>query len=152
MKSAICQSQSDGITRALGRNLATKLTTGGTIFLQGELGAGKTTFAQGVAEGLQITERVTSPTFTIMAVYDVTAHNYIKRLVHVDLYRITYMERVASLDLPEFERDPATLLLVEWPERNMALWQHVIGTITFSSADFNNRTLTVDGLIADLMQ
>lgn len=152
MKSTICQSQSEGITRALGRNLATKLTSGGTIFLQGELGAGKTTFVQGVAEGLQVTDRVTSPTFTIMAVYDVHNHDYIKRLVHVDLYRITYMERVASLDLPELERDPATLLLVEWPERNMSLWQHVIGTINFSSADFNHRTLTVDGTIADLMQ
>lgn len=148
----ICQSQSEGITRALGRSLATKLVSGGTIFLQGELGAGKTTFVQGMAEGLGIYERLTSPTFTIMSVYDVASHPVIKRLVHVDLYRITYMERVASLDLPEYERDPNTLLVVEWPERNLSLWQHVIGTIAFSSSEFNHRQLTVEGSIAELMQ
>lgn len=148
----ICQSQSEGITRALGRSLATKLISGGTIFLQGELGAGKTTFVQGVAEGLGITERLTSPTFTIMAVYDVVKHPHIKRLVHVDLYRITYMERIVSLDLPEYERDPNTLLLVEWPERNMSIWQHVIGTISFSSSEFNHRQLEIDGSIAELMR
>lgn len=148
----ICQSQSEGITRALGRSLATKLISGGTIFLQGELGAGKTTFVQGVAEGLGITERLTSPTFTIMAVYDVVNHPHIKRLVHVDLYRITYMERMASLDLPEYERDPNTLMVVEWPERNMSIWQHVIGTVSFSSSQFNHRQLTIDGPIAELMR
>ncbi len=148
----ICQSQSEGITKALGRSLATKLTSGGTIFLQGELGAGKTTFVQGMAEGLGITQHLTSPTFTIMAVYDVPNNADIKRLVHVDLYRITYMERVASLDLPEYERDPSTLLVVEWPERNMSLWQHVIGTITFTSSEFNHRQLTIEGSIAELMQ
>lgn len=152
MKSMICQSQSEGITRALGRSLASKLVSGGTIFLQGELGAGKTTFVQGIAEGLGIIERLTSPTFTIMAVYDVPNHPYIKRLVHVDLYRITYMERVASLDLPEYERDPNTLMVVEWPERNMSIWQHVIGTVSFSSSEFNHRQLEIDGSIAELMR
>lgn len=151
MNSVICQSQSEGTTRAYGRTLATNLHSGGTIFLQGELGAGKTTFVQGMADGFGITERITSPTFTVMALYDIPLHATLKHLIHVDLYRITYMERVASLDLPQYEKDPNTILVVEWPERNLSLWQNVIGKISFSSSAFNHRQLIIDGSIAELM-
>lgn len=151
MKSVVCQSQSAGTTRALGYKLATRLQTGGTIFLQGELGAGKTTLVQGMAEGFAIATNITSPTFTIIAVYEIPYHPYLKRLVHVDLYRITYLDQIASLDIPQYEQDPTTVLMVEWPERDLALWHHVIGKIAFSSSDFNHRQLTIEGSIADLM-
>ncbi len=152
MKSVLCQSQSDGATRALGHKLAVALRGGGTIFLEGDLGAGKTTFVQGMAEGLGIEDRVTSPTFTLMSVYETKNHEHIDRLVHVDLYRISYMEHVANLDLPGYQKDPRTLLVVEWPERLPAMWGDVLGSVEFESKEFNTRSLTFSGSLALLIE
>jgi len=72
-------------TRALGRRIGAAVEPGQVIALRGDLGAGKTTLAQGIAEGLGIAARVTSPTFTLVAEYQ-SEHGL--RLVHVDAYRL----------------------------------------------------------------
>lgn len=94
-------------TRALGRALATLLRPGDVIVLTGDLGAGKTAFAQGVADGLGVTDRVTSPTFTIV-------QEYAGRIPvqHLDLYRLGSVQEVLDLGLDETVEERVTI--VEW--------------------------------------
>ena len=95
-------------TRALGAALGRCLRPGDVVVLAGDLGAGKTTFAQGVASALGVTDRVTSPTFTIVQHYDGTIP-----IAHVDVYRL---ERLGELHDLGFEEvvDDTRVTLVEW--------------------------------------
>jgi tRNA threonylcarbamoyladenosine biosynthesis protein TsaE len=85
-----------------------------TVFLlQGELGAGKTVFAKGIAAGLDIDPaEVNSPTFTL-----VNAHEGRMKLYHLDLYRIESAAEVYGLGLEELLSEPDAIVLIEWPER-----------------------------------
>lgn len=151
MKKVLCQSVSAGVTRAFARKLVAGLTTGGALLLAGELGAGKTTFVQGLAEALGIQRTITSPTFTLLNTYD-TTHPIIQQLVHLDLYRIADSSTIAELDLPTWLANPHALVVVEWPERAPDLWRaHTLGTIQFQlGATINHRALEVSGEIATL--
>ena len=102
-------------TRALGRLLARKLPTGAILLLSGPLGAGKTSQVQGLAEGLGITEPITSPTFALAQHYPQGA----PQLVHLDLYRLEQPASADELFLQEEEeaRSTGALMAVEWPER-----------------------------------
>lgn len=152
MKKVVCQSISDGVTRAFGRKLASQLSRGGTILLEGELGAGKTTFVQGLAEGLGIAQALTSPTFTLMNVYPI-AHPQLRTVVHIDLYRLTGGASIADLDLGTVQNDPHTLVLVEWPERAPNMWTNILGTIRFTLGDsISQRQLEITGHIAPLFK
>lgn len=89
------------------------------VTLSGELGAGKTTFVQGVAKALGIDERVTSPTFVIMKIYP-TEHppaGGFERLVHIDAYRLKGEHHLQVLGWEELLKDPKNLILMEWPEQ-----------------------------------
>lgn len=148
MKTLLCQSSSNTITQAWGRKIGEHVTTGGTILLEGDLGAGKTTFVQGIATGLGVTQSITSPTFTILNVYPVPHHLHLTQLVHIDLYRLADIKQLQHLDLPSWQNQH-TLLLVEWPERLPVPWQSVLGKIQFEHADLSQRILTCSGTIVD---
>lgn len=96
-------------TRALGKKLAHLLNRGDVVLLEGDLGAGKTTFTGGVAEGLGVTEDVISPTFNIMKCY---FHGRIP-LYHIDAYRLEGQNIEIGLD-EYIEGDGACF--VEWPQ------------------------------------
>jgi len=98
-------------TRRLARDLASKISKGTTILLYGELGAGKTTFVQGLAEGLGVPEEVyvSSPTFSLINEYPGR-----QKLYHVDLYRLA-PEEVEDLGLPELASQG--VMVIEWAER-----------------------------------
>ena len=102
-------------TRALGRLLARELPTGAILLLSGPLGAGKTSLVQGLAEGLGISEAITSPTFALAQHYPQGK----PQLVHLDLYRLEQPASADELFLQEEEEASATgaLMAVEWPER-----------------------------------
>ena len=102
-------------TRALGRLLARELPTGAILLLSGPLGAGKTSLVQGLAEGLGITEPITSPTFALAQHYPQGE----PQLVHLDLYRLEQPASADELFLQEEEEASTTgaLMAVEWPER-----------------------------------
>ncbi len=86
------------------------------VTLSGELGAGKTTFVQGVAEALGITETVASPTFVIEKVYELEGQKW-ERLIHIDAYRLKSAHELEVLGWKDITAVPANLVLLEWPER-----------------------------------
>lgn len=105
--SATCTTRSVEGTRAVGAALAAHLEPGDVLVLTGDLGAGKTAFAQGVAAGLGVTEAVTSPTFTIVQEYAGRVP-----VQHLDLYRLGSLQEVIDLGLEETIEECVTL--VEW--------------------------------------
>lgn len=100
--------KSDADTRAVGRRLSGLLRPGDVVVLCGSLGAGKTAFVGGVADGLGIDEPVTSPSFVLMRKY---TSGFIP-LVHVDVYRIGSLGEFDDLDV--FEEARESVLVVEW--------------------------------------
>ena len=105
------ESTSPEATRRLAATLAGELRSGDVILLRGDLGAGKTEFVKGLAEGLAATEPVTSPTFTLMNVYAGSLTIY-----HFDLYRLECPEELENIGFGEFIEGKG-LAVVEWPDR-----------------------------------
>jgi tRNA threonylcarbamoyladenosine biosynthesis protein TsaE len=106
----VFETHSEEETVELGRRIAAELPRRAVVLLIGNLGAGKTTLAKGIVNGLgaATVEDVSSPTFTLI-------HEY-GRVFHIDLYRLERAEEVATLGLDEiFERD--AVVLIEWGER-----------------------------------
>lgn len=103
-------------TQALAARLAGALPPGSVLALHGDLGAGKTTFVQGLARGLGIQESVTSPTFAILALHRGGG----KTLVHVDAYRIEGGRALEDLMIDDFLAPP-WWVAIEWPE-HVADW------------------------------
>jgi tRNA threonylcarbamoyladenosine biosynthesis protein TsaE len=104
------RSSGAGETEALGAQLADSLTLGDVVLVEGELGAGKTTFVRGAARRLGVSTPVTSPTFTIGQRY----HARDLVVSHIDLYRVTSL----SGEEPDLLADyvgPDTVSFVEWP-------------------------------------
>ena len=85
-------------TRELGRRLAKKLKAGDVLLLWGDLGAGKSEFTRGLAQGLGVTATVTSPSFTILNVYD----DGRIPLYHFDWYRLNSVEELYEMGMEEF--------------------------------------------------
>ncbi|HEX7326874.1 MAG TPA: tRNA (adenosine(37)-N6)-threonylcarbamoyltransferase complex ATPase subunit type 1 TsaE [Rhodanobacteraceae bacterium] len=102
----------EAATVALARRLAPALAQGGVVYLRGELGAGKTTFARALLRALGVGERVKSPTYTLLERYHVDGHP----AFHLDLYRIAGAGELEWLGLDELEA-PDAIVLIEWPER-----------------------------------
>lgn len=88
--------------------------TAAVLLLSGDLGAGKTTLVQTLAQALGVEERVTSPTFVISQSYK-TTHQTFKKLVHIDAYRLSGEEK-DTFGLTEALQEPETLIVIEWPE------------------------------------
>lgn len=102
-------------TRRIAAAVASCCLPGDAVLLVGELGAGKTTFAQGFAEGLGVRERVVSPTFTLVRHYS-TQSPPIRQLLHADLYRLDDLAEIEDLGLDEMTEEGA-VTLVEWGYR-----------------------------------
>lgn len=97
-------------TRIMGASLAPLLLPGDIVSLSGDLGAGKTTFVQGLASALGVEGRVLSPSFTIVHEYDGRFP-----IVHLDVYRLDSFQEVLDLGFEEF-LDPRAIVLLEWGE------------------------------------
>jgi tRNA threonylcarbamoyladenosine biosynthesis protein TsaE len=99
-------------TATVGRDLAPRLSAGSVVLLMGDLGAGKTAFVRGLAEGLGVgSDDVTSPTFTIMQEY----RGGRVPLFHVDLYRLNNAREIEDLGLDEIAA--GGVLAIEWAEK-----------------------------------
>ena len=128
-------------TEALGARLAESLTLGDVVLVDGELGAGKTTFVRGAARRLGVTTPVTSPTFTIGQRYagaDLVVS-------HVDLYRVSTLAGEEP-DLLADYLGPHTISFVEWPggeEATLAGLAHVAARVSLRHRGFDEREVTV---------
>lgn len=126
---------SEGATVALGRDLGRRLTAGTVVLLEGPLGAGKTAFARGLAEGVGCDgEDVSSPTFTVVQEYRGNL-----RFEHVDLYRLAPIE-VDDLALDDLLEE--SVMAVEWPDR----WRDAPSNalrVTLEPVDHTTRRITI---------
>jgi tRNA threonylcarbamoyladenosine biosynthesis protein TsaE len=115
-------------TWALGRALAGTLRPGDVVLVSGDLGAGKTVLAQGVAAGLGVSDAVTSPTFTLVrplpcgpGAGDPLGPGPVRTMLHADLYRLEHDREVVDLGLGELVEDDA-VAVVEWGEAAEAMF------------------------------
>jgi len=102
-------------TRELGKQLGMRLQGGDVVTLIGDLGAGKTAFAQGVGEALGVIGPMTSPTFTLIHEYEAQLKGTLVRLIHMDLYRLRHTEEVEVIGVEDAFVEDA-VCLIEWPE------------------------------------
>ena len=118
--------------------LATLLVDGDLIVLTGDLGAGKTCLVQGLGPALGVGDRITSPTFTLVATYDGSV-----RLNHLDVYRLDGPSETIDLDLPDLLEDGVTV--IEWGERIDAVLpdERLVIELTFGDGD-DDRHLRFD--------
>ena len=111
------ETRSAAETEALGRRLASSLAAGDCILLEGQLGAGKTVFVKGLAAGLGLApEAVDSPTYVLVQTYVLLPDRPIRRLHHVDLYRLNHSAELDEIGLEELLSEPDAVTAIEWPK------------------------------------
>ena len=127
--------------RSLGEEIGGKLRAGDVVLLHGELGAGKTTFTQGVGRALGIDE-LTSPTFVIAKIYPGATP-----LVHVDAYRLIGQELAIFDDLDLESRIPQSITIIEWGDGfvERLIDSYIEISIEFGSST-DERVVTILGL------
>jgi len=105
-------------TLNLGKKITKQLKGGETIALIGELGAGKTIFAKGIADGLGVKKIITSPTFVLMKIYPVKQKkNEIKTLCHADAYRLISGKDLINIGIDDYLGQKNTITIIEWADR-----------------------------------
>ena len=135
-------SASEQDTEALGRALVQRLQPGAVVAFTGDLGAGKTAFVRGMAQGLGIPQRVTSPTFTIVNEYEGGR----LPLFHFDMYRLSSEEDLFDIGWEDY-LDRGGLCVVEWSERVFgALGSPVTVTIEKIPGSDQQRKITIEGV------
>lgn len=112
------------------------------IGLYGDLGSGKTAYTQAVAKALGVVETVTSPTFVIEKIYALESPEF-KHLIHIDAYRLAKSEELKHLGWHDIIKDPANLILIEWPERVSEIMPAEHIQIKFNSIDPTTREIEV---------
>lgn len=138
MSSPSTVTKTEDDTAGEGRRLAASLTPGTAVLLEGELGAGKTAFVRGLAEGLGLDPAlVSSPTFTIVQEYRGAAVT----LQHVDLYRLSPAE-AADLALEDL-MDDRTVMAVEWPDRLQRFPGTIVVRVALAHVP-DGRRITID--------
>ncbi|MBR6158593.1 MAG: tRNA (adenosine(37)-N6)-threonylcarbamoyltransferase complex ATPase subunit type 1 TsaE [Lachnospiraceae bacterium] len=128
-------------TYALGKELGEQAAAGAVFTLNGDLGVGKTVFAQGFAEGLGITEAVNSPTFTILQVYEEGR----LPLYHFDVYRIEDPEEMYEVGFDDYLYGQG-VCLIEWAEQVAELLPQKRTDITIEkdlAKDFSYRKISI---------
>ena len=126
-------------TKQIAYDLAQTFVGGETLLLEGDLGAGKTHFAKGLAEGLGIADTVTSPTFTLHNVYEGGRLTF----NHFDFYRVDDPEEVEMLGLCEFFSTPDGVAAIEWSANVKNLLPTKCITVNIAKLSDTERQITV---------
>ncbi len=153
-------------TQKLAQKVTKEIVTKGypsVVALYGDLGAGKTTFVQFLAKALGIKEKILSPTFVIIKIFDLDARIYsdplrqssseasqtrthadkFKRLVHVDAYRLKSAKDLLALGLRDILRDPENITIIEWPEKIERYLPKNTKRIYFETVGITQRKITI---------
>lgn len=134
----VIESGSREETLQIACKIGSMASRGDIITLSGELGAGKTVFAQGIAAGMGIDEYITSPTFSLMEVHEGTMPLY-----HFDLYRIENPSELNELFFEEYwEGDGVSV--IEWPERAAGKLPERVISVTIEYTGPENRRITIE--------
>ena len=139
--SLVLETNSSQESKELGEKLVKLLKAGDCVLLNGELGAGKTTFTQGLAKSLNVTGEVTSPTFVIAREHKSKQSG--PNLVHVDAYRLSTLAEISQLDLVSDLQD--SVLVVEWGKGliNDLVENPVEIKINLDESNLNKRIFTI---------
>lgn len=134
------QSKSEDDTKNIGRDLGKKLKRSDVVCLRGELGAGKTTMAKGIASALGINEReITSASFTIIAEHEAETPLY-----HIDLYRVSAGD-ISELGLHEYIGGDG-IAVIEWSERAESEMPEDSIIVSISQTGENTREIEIEGV------
>ena len=129
--------------RRFAENLSPRQGGATLVTLSGELGAGKTAFAQEIAKNMGVAEAVTSPTFVLEKIYRLENQKF-DHLVHIDAYRLKGAYELEVLDWKELLADPGNLIVLEWPERVAEAMPETAIRIRFD-IEGDERKITIDG-------
>ncbi len=113
------------------------------VALQGELGAGKTAFAQEIGKILGVSDNMHSPTFVIEKIYKINWKNF-TNLVHVDAYRLEHESELLHLGWDDLIREPENLVLIEWPENVANIMPADAKRISFKFIDDTTREINYE--------
>ena len=141
----IYHTHSEMETEQVGERLARILRAGDVIAMSGDLGAGKTVFIRGLARGLGVTARVTSPTYTVVNEYEGTLP-----LFHFDLYRIDSYDDLYAIGFFDY-LDRGGIIAAEWSENIEGLAEELenVTSIRIDKLGENDRRITVSGGVFD---
>jgi tRNA threonylcarbamoyladenosine biosynthesis protein TsaE len=132
---------SEKATLSLASLLASQARPSLTIFLQGDLGSGKTTFARGFLRGLNFWGSVKSPTFTLVEEYDFAWG----AVYHFDLYRLSDPEELEFIGIREYFAE-SSIVLVEWPERGKGVLKEPDLFLHFNLFEGDARKVSIEAL------
>lgn len=160
MKNYLTNNSSE--TLNLGEDFAKNLEGGDLVLLYGDLGAGKTTFVQGLARGLGIKDRILSPTFVLIRQYEIphptpllkgeggnrknSRQARTRNLYHVDLYRIEKQNDIESLGLDEIINEKESVTAVEWADRLLDFKQKKGYKVWFENTGEDKRKIIIQKL------
>ena len=144
------QSFSSAETKKIGRQLAKDILRRGpkghgatVLALNGDLGAGKTTFVQGFMLGLGLKTRAVSPTFILMRRHKLSRGGF-ENVYHADFYRLHSVKELAALDFAKISGEPGNILLIEWAEKIKKALPRGTTRILFSHcAEENDRKIKI---------
>lgn len=128
-------------TEDAGLNFAKSLKIGDVVLLIGALGAGKTTFVQGIAKGLLVKSRVISPSFVLLRRHRGKKDNQNINIYHIDLYRLESSDEIKNLGLEDIFEDTTGICLIEWGEKHESLksdWK-----VKFETLNENERKIKI---------
>ena len=111
------------------------------LALEGNLGSGKTTFTQGLASALGIREKVLSPTFVLVKIYQLPKSKKFKHLIHIDCYRLNSSKELEVLGFKSFLDDSSSLVVIEWADRVRKILPPDSTWISFRHGDKSNERI-----------
>jgi tRNA threonylcarbamoyladenosine biosynthesis protein TsaE len=114
------------------------------VYLQGDLGSGKTTFTKNLTKHLGLDTDITSPTFTILKSYDFPIENF-KKLIHIDAYRLDSYEDLQKIKIEDYLKDKENLIFIEWPSiiENDEIKPDIVIRFDYVE-DINQRSIKID--------
>ena len=129
-------------TGRIAQEVAKSLQGGEVLALSGNLGAGKTVFVKALAKAMGVEENITSPTFVLMKVYDVEVGK-IRRIVHVDCYRLEGQEDLADIGLSDYLAFDNSVVVIEWADKIINLPDSTI-KIKIENLEGDKRIIIID--------